>query len=319
VLLVYLFRGVDLAELGRHLREARWGWVAVATAIAPLQIWVRGRRWWYLFPPGSNPPPLTPAMMIGYMANNVLPLRAGEVVRIYVVARRWTASGAPERIHPFWTTLATLVVERVLDSLVVVLVLALLVLIVPVPRFLEMAALVVLAIDVVGIAVLIALAAAPDACIRLVARLVGRWPGLHRRLLNIFETFVHGLDGIRAPSHAAPLVAWTVAVWLVPALAAWTMFRALDLHLPFIAGWAVLSFVGLGISIPSAPGYVGVFHAAAVLAVGLFGVSHSAGVGYALLFHASQILPVTLVGWLYFLREQVSLTEASRANPRRLS
>jgi len=67
--------------------------VVVATLIAPLQIWVRGQRWWYLFPPGSNPPPLTPAMMIGYMANNVLPLRAGEVVRIYVVARRWSAAG----------------------------------------------------------------------------------------------------------------------------------------------------------------------------------------------------------------------------------
>src|SRR4029453_4039528 len=157
VLLVYLFRGVDLAELGRHLREARWGWVAVATAIAPLQIWVRGRRGWYLFPPGSNPPPLTPAMMIGYMANNVLPLRAGEVVRIYVVARRWAAAGA------------TVVGERVLERLVVVLILAILVLMVPVPQFLEMAALIVLAIDLVGIAVLIALPAAPDACVRVVA------------------------------------------------------------------------------------------------------------------------------------------------------
>jgi glycosyltransferase 2 family protein len=293
--------------------------VVVATLIAPLQIWVRGQRWWYLFPPGSNPPPLTPAMMIGYMANNVLPLRAGEVVRIYVVARRWSATGAPERIHPFWTTLATLVVERVLDSLVVVLILAILVLRVSVPRFLEMAALIVLTIDLVGIAVLVALAAAPDACVRLVARLVGRWPGLHRRLLNIFQTFVHGLDGVRTPSHAVPLVAWTVAVWLVPALAAWTMLLALDLHLPFIASWAVLSFVGLGISIPSAPGYVGVFHAAAVLAVGLFGVSHSAAVGYALLFHASQIVPITLAGWLYLLREEVSLTEATRAHPPRLS
>jgi len=293
--------------------------VLLATAMAPLQIWVRGRRWWYLFPPSSNPPPLTPAMMIGYMANNVLPLRAGEVVRIYVVARRWSAAGAPERIHTFWTTLATLVVERVLDSLAVVLILAILVLIVPVPRFLEMAALVVLAIDLVGIAVLIALAAAPDACVRLVARLVGRWPALHRRLLNIFQTFVHGLDGIRAPSHAAPLVAWTAAVWLLPALTAWTMLLALDLHLPFIAGWAVLAFVGLGISIPSAPGYVGVFHAAVVLAVGLFGVSHSAAVGYALLFHASQILPVTLLGWLYLLREHVSLTEATHAPAQRPS
>ena len=250
--------------------------------------------------------------MIGYMANNVLPLRAGEVVRVYVVARRWSAAagGAGPRAHPFWTTLATLVVERVLDSLAVVLILAVLVLLVPVPRFLEIAALVVLAIDVAGVAVLLALAVAPAGCARLITRLVGRWPSLQRRALRVFETFVHGLDGIRAPAHAAPLLAWTLAVWLVPAFAAWTMLLALDLRLPFIASWVVLGFVGLGVSIPSAPGYVGVFHAAAVLAVGLFGVGASAGVGYAILFHASQILPVTLLGWLYLLREHVSLGEA---------
>jgi len=278
---------------------------------------VRGRRWWYLFPPGSNPPGLTPAMMIGYMANNVLPLRAGEVVRVYVVARRWSAAGpgAAGRIHPFWTTLATLVVERVLDSLAVVLILAMLILIIPVPRFLEVAALVVLTIDLVGITVLIALVAAPEGCARLITRLAGRWPALLRRALNAFETFVHGLDGIRTPSHAVPLVAWTIAVWLAPALAAWTALLALDLHLPFLAAWAVLAFVSLGVSIPSAPGYVGVFHFAAVQAVGLFGVSQSAAVGYALLLHASQILPVTLLGWFYLLREHVSLGEATHARP----
>ena len=68
----------------------------VAVVMAPLQIWVRGRRWWYLFPPGSNPQGITSAMMIGYMANNVLPLRAGEVVRVYVVAsplQKWSGWG----------------------------------------------------------------------------------------------------------------------------------------------------------------------------------------------------------------------------------
>jgi len=75
----------------------------------------------------------------------------------------------------------------------------------------------------------------------------------------------------------------------------------------------VLVFVGLGVSIPSAPGYVGVFHAAAALAVGLYGVAPSAAIGYALVFHASQIVPVTLLGWLYLLREHMSLGEATHA------
>jgi len=288
--------------------------MVVAVVIAPIQIWIRGRRWWYLFPPGSNPRAITPAMMIGYMANNVLPLRAGEVVRVYVVARRWSASrDVRARAHPFWTTLATLIVERVLDSLVVVLILAVLVLVIPVPRVLEIAALLVLAIDLAGVAMLIALVAAPQVCARLITRLLGRWPGGQRRALTAFETFVHGLDGIRAPAHALPLFAWTITVWLAPAFAAWTVLVALDLQLPFAAPWAVLAFVGLGVSIPSAPGYVGVFHAAVVLALGLFGVSRSAAVGYALLFHASQILPVTLLGWLYLLREHMSLGEAAHA------
>jgi uncharacterized protein (TIRG00374 family) len=284
--------------------------------MAPIQIWVRGRRWWYLFPPGTNPQGITPAMMIGYMANNVLPLRAGEVVRVYVVARRWSKSvGAAPRSHPFWTTLATLVVERVLDSLAVVLILAVLVLVVPVPRFLAVAALVVLAIDLAGIMMLIALVAAPQLCARLISRLTERWPKLRHRAVTAFETFVHGLDGIRTPSHVLPLLAWTIAVWIAPALAAWMVMWALDLPLPFVAAWTVLAFVGLGISIPSAPGYVGVFHAAAVLALGLFGVSRSAGFGYALLYHASQVLPITLLGWLYLLREHMSLGEATHARP----
>ncbi|MBI2159422.1 MAG: flippase-like domain-containing protein [Candidatus Rokubacteria bacterium] len=284
--------------------------------LTPLQLWVRARRWRYLFPPRSDPPRLTPAIMIGYMANNVLPLRAGEVVRVYVVARRWTpAAAGAARAHPFWTTLATLVVERVLDSFVVVLILAVLVLLIPVPAFLQVAALVVLAIDLAGIAVLIALVAAPARCARLIGRLTGRWPRLRERALRIFETFVTGLDGIRAPAHLGPLLAWTVLVWLAPALAAWTMLLALGLHLPFTAAWAVLAFVGLGVSIPSAPGYVGVFHAAAALALGLFGVSQSAAVGYALLFHAAQIVPITLIGWVYLLREHMSLGEATHARP----
>src|SRR5207249_1589188 len=193
---------------------------------------------------------------------------------------------------------------------------AVVVLVVPVPRFLQVAALVVLAIDLSGVTLLVALVAAPQICARFITRLVGRWPSLQRRALTAFDTFVHGLDGIRTPSHVVPLIGWTVLVWLAPAFAAWTVLMALDLQLPLAAPWSVLAFVGLGVSIPSAPGYIGTFHFFAKTALALFGVSDAAGVGYALLFHASQILPVTLIGWLYLLRENMSLGDAARARAR---
>jgi uncharacterized membrane protein YbhN (UPF0104 family) len=178
----------------------------------------------------------------------------------------------------------------------------------------EWAAIIMLTIDVIGVSVLVAIAAAPGACRRVIDRLTGRWPAVHARLLRGFETFLHGLDGIRTRSHALPVIGWTVLIWLVAAAAAWTSLRAVHLDLPWLAGWVVLAFVGLGVSIPSAPGYVGVFHAAAVLATGIFGVPETEGFGYGIVFHASQFIPVTVLGWIYLLREQMSLGDATRVS-----
>src|SRR5437899_12037535 len=116
-----------------------------------------------------------------------------------------------------------------------------------------------LAVDVLAAAALVALAVAPDAVGWLLVRLIARCPGVERRVSRVFGTFVQGLDGIRARGHMLPLLGWTILVWLAPALAAWTMLQAMDLHLPLTAGWTVLAFVGLSVSIPSAPGYVGIF------------------------------------------------------------
>jgi uncharacterized protein (TIRG00374 family) len=302
-LLGVLLWSVDLRELGAQLARTRWGWTALGVVLGPLGLWVRARRWRYLFPPRSNPPGLVPAIMIGYMVNNILPLRAGEVVRVYVVARRWG--------HGFWTVFATLVVERVLDSLAIILVLAILVFLVPVPPIFRWTAVTLLGIDVAAVTALALVAAAPTACARLLRRLVRPWPGLGARVTGGFDRFASGLDGIRTLAHTPPLVMWTVAVWVMPALATWTIIRALDIDAPLLAGWAVLAFVGLGVSIPAAPGYVGVFHYAAVLALGMFDVPRSASVGYAILLHAVQVIPITLVGWLFLLREHMTLGEAT--------
>src|SRR6185369_10579038 len=116
-LVVWLFRSVDLPELGRQLAATHWGWVVPAVAVGPLGLWARALRWRYLFPPRSEPPGLIPANMIGYMANNVLPLRAGELVRVYVAARHLRTERGMSAEQSLWLTGATVIVERVLDSL----------------------------------------------------------------------------------------------------------------------------------------------------------------------------------------------------------
>ena len=268
-----------------------------------LGLWARARRWWYLFPPGSDPPGLLPAMMIGYMANNVLPLRAGEIVRVVVVARRWG--------HGFWIAAASSLVERILDGLVIVGVLCALLLLIPVPGYVVSVGVALLAIDVLIATALVAAAAWPGESRRLLAHLTRPWPVIQAFALRLLETLVRGLDGIRTVTRLPAIVAWTAIVWIMPAIAAWTALRAANLELSWVAGWTVLVFVGLSISVPSLPGYIGTFHAGAVIALSLFGVSEVPARAFALIFHASQYVPVTVVGWLFLLRENLSLGEAA--------
>jgi glycosyltransferase 2 family protein len=301
--------------LGRQLAATRWWWVVPGVVAGPLGLWARAKRWRYLFPSDEQPPGLVAANMIGYMANNVLPLRAGEVVRVYVAARRLGTRPGGSFGERLWLAGATVVVERVLDSLTLVLLLAGLVFLVPVPRALEYAAALILVADVVAAAMLISLAATPDRARRLLVRLCRRWPALERRVVRVLDTVLRGLEGIRTPAHLGPLLAWTVIAWALPVLGAWTLLRAVHLDLPLIAGWAVVTFVGFGVSIPSAPGYVGVWHAATVLALSVFAVGQATAVGYAILYHASQFVPVTLIGWLFLVREHLSLRDVTRARP----
>jgi hypothetical protein len=303
-LLAYCFWDVDLAVIGARLRETLWTFLALSVALSFASLWTRAWRWAYLFPPGPRPSHLFRALLIGYMGNNLLPLRAGEVVRVYVASRH-----GPR----FWTTVATVVVERVLDGLALGLIVAGLLLLVPVPVEMRWSIAIFLALDLAALAVLVTIAVAPRICRALIETIFHRVGWLERRLIGLLGTMTEGLRGIRTPRHALPVVLGSVAIWLLLALSVWTAMHAAHLDLPLVASWVVLAFLGLGVSLPSSPGFVGVVQAAIVLALALFAVPRAEALSFSLLFHASQFLPITAAGLVCLLLEHVSLTDAARA------
>jgi len=303
-LLVYCFWDVDLAVIAARLRETRWTFLGLSIALSFASIWSRAWRWGYLFPPGPRPTRLFRALLIGYMGNNLLPLRAGEVVRIYVASRH-----GPR----FWTTVATVVVERALDGLALGLIVGGLLLLVPVPAEMRWSIALFLALDLVAIVLLALIAIAPGLCRVLIETIFHRVGWLEKRLVGLLGTMTDGLRGIRAPGHAIPVVLSSVAVWLLLALSVWTAMHAAHLDLPLVASWVVLAFLGLGVSLPSSPGFVGVIQAATVLALALFAVPRAEALSFSLLFHASQFFPITAIGLACLLLEHVSLTDAARA------
>ena len=184
---------------------------------------------------------------------------------------------------------------------------------IPTPREIAWAAETFVAVVLLMVIVLVGIAAAPMPCRILIHSLCYRWPAIDRRLLAIFDSMSDGLQGIRRPAQLVPTAVWSVVIWAVIVLSVWACFRAARLDLPVTAALCVIAFIGLGVSLPSSPGFIGVFQAATVLALSIFGVDKVDALGFSLLLHASQFIPVTVWGLLLLVVEHVGLTDAARA------
>jgi hypothetical protein len=131
-------------------------------------------------------------------------------------------------------------------------------------------------------------------------------------MVRLLDTFVQGLDGIRTVRRLPAIGGWTVVIWMFPGPGRLGR-TALGAPRPAVRGELDGARLrGLERQRPVRARVRRRVPLAAAKAVELFGVSPSAGLGFALIFHASQIVPVTVVGWLYFLREPISLGEAAR-------
>lgn len=301
VFLVLAFRGVKFREVGAALSEANYLWLAPATAAIVASIGLRAVRWRLLFHPrrdlrlGS----LFGSLNVGYLVNDLLPLRLGEVVRAYLLSQT-------ERVGVAHA-LSTVAVERVLDMVVT---LAYLAVVLPFVTLPEGAAgkIAVVSALAVGALVVMMVAGAVRERSHAVARLVTRRlpAGPAERLHTLLDSFLHGFAVLSTPRVAAPMAALSLAIWALAALGLYCVMFAFHLYLSPAAPIFVLALVSVSFVIPASPGYVGVFHLAAVSALKAFDVDESLALSYAFVAHIIAFVPPMLLGAAYLWRTGTS-------------
>jgi uncharacterized protein (TIRG00374 family) len=316
IALFLVVRSVDLSAAWSTLRTAQPQWVLLLVTFIVADVFIRAVRWRVLLGPLTRGRPLrttttAASLLVGYLANNVLPARLGEVVRAHDLGGRTTLSRS--------AILGTIVVERVVDTMVVVAIAAVAILVLSVRGIVASAVLVGLALTsllVVGIVAGIAAHRLPGAA--RFGAILARWPRVRGALTRLREGLAVASD-LRAVGGAVLL---TVACWSSTVFAFAAAAQAVGVQ-PTMGQAALLAAgINLATAIPAGPGYIGTFELAAVTIATSVGIDREAALAFALLVHATTLLLTSAGGAIVLIaggsRERATVRHAVASSARRV-
>ena len=268
-------------------------------------------RWYFLLRPVKevNPNQLYATVIMGYMGNNIYPARIGELLRAYLLKRNQQLDYAP--------SLATILVERIFDGLVMLSFILTALLFVDFDEPLLRGVIQVMAPLFFGaLIVFTLLALRPDLTRGLYTSLINRFAPLkaRERLLELADRFMSGLAALAKPELLALTWIFSLASWTVEASTYWIVLQAFDFSVSFWVLLLVLGIANLTTVLPSTPGYVGTFHGAVVLTLAAFDVPREQAGPYAIVMHMVLWLPITLAGALLLWRQGMSWRDLNRAS-----
>jgi uncharacterized protein (TIRG00374 family) len=302
VAIYFLLRSVDLGATAAVLGRATPMWIGLMVITVFLDVAARALRWRRLLAPIS-PVPYRRVLgytFLGYLANNILPARLGELVRSHALGEREGLSRT--------TVLGTVVVERVVDTAMVVGIAAIAILTLSVRG--TMTSAVVLGVGfvgvlVLGLGVLIHGHRLPGA--DRAATVMARWP----RALELVRRLREGLAVAGSPSTIAAAIGIGALAWAASIATFLLAGKAVGVDLSLAQAALLCTGVALATIVPSGPGYLGTFELTAVGIAGGFGIGPDVAFAMALLVHATILVITTLGGIVSVIRLGVGLGAGS--------
>jgi glycosyltransferase 2 family protein len=304
VLLLLLIRSVDPDSLRSALSAADWRLLAPAVGLFFLGAWLRSVRWGLLLPEYHVPVwTLFKALIVGFTVNNLLPVRMGEIARAYLLAR-WSAV-------PYGATLASLVVECVLDGLSLAALLLLALRFVPAPPYLIVASVLIGGAFFAGAVILFLAAWRASVIISITDRVTRMFPErVHDLAVRLATSFARALASIHGTSRLLRVLALSLVAWCCELSLFWVLMPGFGIPASAPLALLVGSAANFATLVPSSPGYVGTFDGALITVLrDTADVEAGIATAYAIVVHAVLFVPVVLAGLLVLWRSQMTFTQ----------
>lgn len=305
----WAFFQYDFESVWVVLKGVNYWWVVAAGIVETLLIYVRAVRWHYFLEPIKKVSHynVTMATAIGFMANSVAPGRIGEFIRPYLLGKRENISKS--------AAFGTVVIERAIDGLSVVVLILIVFFFVEVPPdkeeawgYLKGGGYIISLFFLVVSTGLFLLHKRIGWVERLIEFLIRLLPEKHQaKVRELIESFISGFDVLEHSRHLIAIIIWSVILWTVAGGLNLAFFYAFDLgDLPFIATYLVLMAQVAGVMIPT-PGFVGPYHAGTVIALSFYGVGAELALSMAVVMHATMFITNAGPGVVFLWLENISL------------
>jgi uncharacterized protein (TIRG00374 family) len=303
VFMYLALRGQNFREIWHALREARYAWLIPGILCYFAGVVIRTYRWHALLRSHAPIPArrLWPVVVIGYMANNVLPFRAGELVRTYVLSKRENVTKS--------ATLATIVVERVFDGLTMLAFILCAALFIDINARVRQLIVVAALLFLGGLAIFFLIAFSGAWRVRLLRPILTRLPhGVATKVDGLIIEFIGGLGSLRRAQDVGLVALTSVGAWAAEATMYGLVARAFGFSLSTAGAMLTTGVANLFTLVPSSPGYIGPFEAGVLLVCQqILKINMDASAAYALALHATLYFPVTVWGIYYWFRQHLSL------------
>ncbi|MGH9385118.1 MAG: lysylphosphatidylglycerol synthase transmembrane domain-containing protein [Vicinamibacterales bacterium] len=310
-LMAIFFRNADFGKVWTAITLARLDLVLLSVALTGSSYVIRAERWQYLLEPlgRTHFGPVFRATVIGFAASTILPARVGEVIRPYILAKR-------EGFNPT-SAFATIVVERVLDLVGVLTLLAVYLLWLDpgmeardsaVFRAIRVGGLTMAPIAVAALLVMFFLGGHPDTLHAWLLKAERVLPSrMAHAVARLAQTFAAGFAVVRRPRRLLAALAWSLVLWVAIGVGVWAIARAFQIDMPLTGAWLMLAPLVVGVAVPT-PGGVGGFHEAfRIGATSFFGADNDAAVAAAIVLHAVSFGPVVVAGLWFAVQDGLKL------------
>jgi glycosyltransferase 2 family protein len=296
VCLFLAVRGMNAEQALQELLKSSPLPIVGAVLFLFLSIWIRAWRWGYLLLPikSISPFPLFRSTLIGFMGNNLLPFRAGELLRGVSIGQSQNISKG--------AALGSIILERAFDGVVLSLIPFLLLAFLDLAPWVVAASLALFLVYLTGLFLIMftSIGEWAGGCWRRATTMMP--PATAEGLGSIAEHFFQGMKGSNQFGSLLTVSLLSFLCWLCNGMYFFLLFEALGIKLSFLAALIVQVVIALGAMLPAGPGDVGSFEYLTVLGLALFGISQEAAFAYALLAHICQFVPITAAGLFFGFR-----------------